>query len=81
MVEFEWDEGKAVSNLAKHGVTFDEASQVFQDVFAITVTDPSHSEVEIREITIGMVEGQHLVTVCHTDRNGKRRFKCKASNS
>jgi len=62
-VEFEWDEGKAASNLAKHGVTFDEASHAFEDVFAISVTDPCHSQQEIREITIGMVEAQHLVTV------------------
>ena len=28
---FEWDEKKAASNLRKHGVTFDEATTVFDD--------------------------------------------------
>ncbi|MHC5718553.1 MAG: BrnT family toxin, partial [Nostoc sp.] len=28
-VEFEWDENKARSNLKKHGVKFEEATEVF----------------------------------------------------
>ena len=28
-VEFEWDDHKALSNLEKHGVAFEEASEVF----------------------------------------------------
>jgi uncharacterized DUF497 family protein len=32
MIEFEWDADKAASNLAKHGVAFDEAATVFGDV-------------------------------------------------
>jgi hypothetical protein len=73
-MEFEWDPAKSDSNFAKHGVSFEEASLVFQDVLAITVADPNHSGLEVREITIGMVNGRYLVTVCHTDRNGKRRI-------
>jgi uncharacterized DUF497 family protein len=30
-VRFEWDDEKAVENLAKHGVTFGEATEVFYD--------------------------------------------------
>ena len=66
-MEFEWDPAKSDSNFAKHGVSFEEASLVFQDVLAITVADPNHSGLEVREITIGMVNGRYLVTVCHTD--------------
>ena len=32
-VEFEWEEEKARSNIADHGVTFEEAAEVFFDPF------------------------------------------------
>lgn len=32
-VEFEWDSNKAQSNIEKHGVTFEEATEVFFDPF------------------------------------------------
>ncbi|MDH3600890.1 MAG: BrnT family toxin, partial [Candidatus Tectomicrobia bacterium] len=32
-VEFEWDENKARSNVEDHGVTFEEAVEVFFDPF------------------------------------------------
>lgn len=32
-VEFEWDTNKAESNLEKHGVSFEEAAEVFFDPF------------------------------------------------
>ncbi len=31
MTEFEWDAPKAVANIGKHGVSFDEAVSVFLD--------------------------------------------------
>lgn len=30
-LRFEWDSNKSTTNLAKHGVSFDEARQVFDD--------------------------------------------------
>lgn len=35
---FEWDDAKAESNLAKHGVSFPEAATGFADPFACTST-------------------------------------------
>ena len=43
---FEWDEDKARRNLAKHGVSFEEASTVFSDPFELMIHDPLHSEDE-----------------------------------
>jgi uncharacterized DUF497 family protein len=31
-VQFEWDDAKATSNLAKHRIDFDEALRVFLDL-------------------------------------------------
>lgn len=44
MLDFEWDPGKAASNLKKHGVRFEEAATVFGDPLSLTVFDPDHSQ-------------------------------------
>jgi len=41
-MEFEWDAGKAASNLTKHGVTFAEAMTVFGDPLELSIADPHH---------------------------------------
>ena len=43
MIEFEWDQDKAVVNQAKHGVTFEEAGTIFGDPFELMVGDPDPS--------------------------------------
>jgi len=39
---FDWDEEKAKSNQAKHNVSFDEATSVFDDLLFLTFADPEH---------------------------------------
>jgi uncharacterized protein len=41
--EFEWDPKKSISNLDKHGVSFEEAASVFLDPLSLTIPDPGHS--------------------------------------
>lgn len=65
---FEWDPEKAVANLAKHGVSFEEASSVFGDPLATTVADPDHSVDEERWLTTGRSLQDRVVIVWHTDR-------------
>lgn len=65
---FEWDERKASSNLAKHGVSFEEASTVFGDPLSLSIPDPAHSQVEDRFITLGQSHAGKLLVVVHTDR-------------
>lgn len=36
---FEWDKGKAVENLRKHQISFEEAETVFYDPLAFTIAD------------------------------------------
>ena len=42
----EWDRSKALANLKKHGVTFEEASTAFGDPLSMTIPDPEHSVEE-----------------------------------
>lgn len=59
---FEWDGDKAAANLVKHGVSFEEASSVFEDRLLVDFYDPNHSEKEERYIIIGAsVKGRLLI--------------------
>jgi uncharacterized DUF497 family protein len=74
-LKFVWDVAKAVSNLQKHGVSFEEAATVFADVLAITIPDPEHGhDEEIRELTIGQTARSRIVVVSHTERDGRIRI-------
>jgi uncharacterized protein len=73
-MEFEWDEAKAQRNLAKHGVSFQEAATVFGDPLAITYFDPDHSDEEDRYITFGTAASGRLLAVSHTDRGDATRI-------
>ena len=73
-MRFEWDPEKAAASLAKHGVSFDEASTVFGDPLATTVEDLEHSEDEERFLTTGLSARQRVVIVWHTDREDTVRI-------
>ena len=73
-IHFEWDPKKARSNLTKHGVSFEEAATVFGDLYSITVTDPDHSEDEIRFLIVGRTHEQNVLVVAFTEREPKIRI-------
>ena len=68
VLTFEWDAAKAASNLAKHGVSFEEATTVFGDPISLTLPDPAHSQVEARFIILGRSHLGRLLVVIHTER-------------
>ena len=70
---FEWDENKAQSNLAKHGVGFFAAAAAFADPGRLIVADLSHSQREPRWYCFGRV-GDGILTVRFTERNGRVRI-------
>ena len=65
---FEWDRAEAAVNLAKHGVSFDEAATAFGDPLSRTIADPDHSEGEQRFILLGQSYSGRLLVVSHTLR-------------
>jgi len=64
--DFEWDAAKAISNLVKHGVTFDQAATVFADALALTVFDAAHSQSGERWFTLGHDRSGMLLAVAYT---------------
>lgn len=71
---FEWDKQKSVSNLEKHGITFEEASTVFMDSFSLTISDPLHSLEEQRFVTIGESVEREILVVVHTQQERNIRI-------
>jgi uncharacterized protein len=67
-MEFEWDESKATSNLKKHGVSFNEAKTVFDNLLAVIFDDEAHSVGERREVMIGHSQNNRLLLVAFTER-------------
>jgi uncharacterized DUF497 family protein len=63
--DFEWDVDKARTNLAKHGVGFDDAVRAFLDPLAIDLADESHED---RWILIGLTLPERLLYVVYTER-------------
>jgi len=68
---FQWDSRKAATNLRKHGVSFDEASTVFDDPRAAIFDDETHSTAEVRELIIGHSVIGRLLLVSFAQRPGE----------
>ncbi len=73
-LHFEWGVNKATANIAKHGVSFEEATTVFHDAIAVIFDDEDHSDDELREIIIGHSDNNRLLLVCFTERDDAVRI-------
>jgi uncharacterized protein len=71
--EFEWDDAKATSNAARHGVTFEYARLVFADPFGVGMVDDREDYGEERLIMLGNVAGTVLF-VAYTERDDRIRI-------
>lgn len=72
-MRFDWDDGKAETNLTKHSVSFQEAASVFDDPLSIAFPDPDHSIEEERLVIIGHSHQGRLLFVSHTDQDNQVR--------
>ena len=68
-VQFEWDEDKNLTNQTKHGISFEEAQQLFlSDTDYLEIFDEAHSDHEDRFIAIGPV-ARGVIMVVFTERD------------
>jgi uncharacterized protein len=63
IIKFDWNDEKAELNLKNHGVSFDEASEVFFDPNLIEGFDSEHSKDEARFYIIGFSSRRLLYVV------------------
>jgi uncharacterized DUF497 family protein len=71
-VQFEWDYGKAMLNLKKHGIDFADAVEVLFDERAITISE--HHPNEERFISIGVDAFNRILVVVYTLRESRIRL-------
>lgn len=57
-MNFEWNDAKAESNAAKHGITFPSATAVFLDARCVIVPTIRLQDKEERFKAIGVIEGK-----------------------
>ena len=62
---FEWDGDKATSNLAKHGVSFELAREVWNDPLHVILPDRVEGQ-EQRWHAVGMVGAVVVLVVAHS---------------
>ena len=65
-MKFEWDLEKEKANFKKHGITFEQASYVFADPFALNMHDDEHSHEEDRWVLLGKSLNEVVLVVVHT---------------
>jgi len=69
---YEWDPDKALTNRAKHDVSFADAVEVFSDEYAITTEDRTLHEQ--RHTTLGFDALGRLLVVVYTWRDENLRI-------
>lgn len=70
---FEWDDGKNARNVAKHGIGFERARRIF-DGPVLTVEDTRRDYGERRFLSIGKLDSETYLCLCHTPRSGVTRI-------
>jgi uncharacterized DUF497 family protein len=64
-VQFEWSEKKNRLNIEKHGISFEEAKEVFSDPFHISKLDHRFDYFEERWITLGATSENKILVVAN----------------
>ena len=70
---FIWNRLKAEANLKKHGITFESATDIFDDPFYIEEYDEGNSVSEDRYNIVGFAKGLYI-TVSFTIRDNLMRI-------
>ena len=64
-MKYEWNEEKNKLNQQKHGVSFEEAKEVFDDALQISKLDKRFSYFEERWITVGSTSKHKVLVVAN----------------
>ena len=70
-MHYSWDEEKNSSNIARHGIAFEDAKRIFEGP-TVGRVDERFDYGEIRVYAIGLVNGFEI-TVIYTDRDNEER--------
>lgn len=80
-MKFEWDSGKAKSNLKKHGVSFEDAKEALSGEIVVVLKEDSDSGEE-RYVYLGMCRKLNVlvVVVAYPDDDVTRIISARKAN-
>ncbi len=64
-MEFRWDENENEKNRKKHGVSFEDAAEVFDDPLHVSILDHRFDYFDERWITMGSTKKGNVIVVGH----------------
>jgi len=72
-MRFEWDPIKDSKNQQKHGISFSDACEVFDDPLHLSILDERYSYFEERWISVGQTKKSQILVVANLffDSNGE----------
>ena len=73
-MDFEWDLKKELENMRKHGISFSEAVECFNDSRGFTLRDDKHSTKEERLYWVGNSGSRKILTIRYTKRGSVIRI-------
>lgn len=71
---FDWNGGNFDKSYKKHGITPNEAEEIFLDNDVLLQEDIKHSQKETRLIAIGKTESENTLFVVFIERENKIRI-------
>jgi len=71
---FQWDKGNLDKSYQKHGITPEEAEEIFLDEKLKVESDVAHSQTEERLIAIGQTQQKVVLLVVFTTRSKTLRI-------
>lgn len=74
LISFEWDDGNLHKSRRKHGISTEEAEEIFVNNPFIMMYDYKHSEVEKRYHALGITNQGKKLSVCFTIRKQSIRI-------
>jgi len=78
---FQWDKGNLDKSYAKHGITPQEAEEIFLDENLLILEDVKHSQNEERFTAIGKTTSAKLLFAAYTSRKeGLRIISIRKAN-
>ena len=74
LTKFEWDQGNIYKSYIKHGISLNEAEEVFLDEDILLFEDFKHSQVEERSKAIGKIIKDEILLEVFTVRGNNIRI-------
>lgn len=74
MMQFDWDDTTAASNLRTYNVAFEDAATVFDDPLAVIFYGEDPVEDDVHELIIGHATTHQLLVVVFAERRGVLRI-------